>query len=209
VIPNFIDFTRFSKQDRAHFKKAIAPNGEKLVVHTSNFRKVKRIDDAVKVFAEINKKIPSKLLLIGDGPERVNIEKLCRDLDLGNSVTFLGKQNQVEEILSVCDLFLMPSETESFGLAALEAMACELPVISSNAGGIPELNVEGLTGYLCDVGDVANMAEKAIYILEDCERLLQFKHAALERAKEFDINQIVPVYEDYYLEVLAGKKSAL
>ncbi|MDZ4668410.1 MAG: N-acetyl-alpha-D-glucosaminyl L-malate synthase BshA [bacterium] len=206
VIPNFIDFTRFSKQDRGHFKKAIAPNGEKLVVHTSNFRKVKRIDDAVKVFAEINKKIPSKLLLIGDGPERVNIEKLCRDLNLGNSVTFLGKQNQVEEILSVCDLFLMPSETESFGLAALEAMACELPVISSNAGGIPELNVEGVTGFLCDVGDVASMAEKAIYILEDCDRLKQFKHAALDRAKEFDINQIVPVYEAYYLEVLANRK---
>lgn len=202
VIPNFIDFTRFSKQNREHFKKAIAPNGEKLVVHTSNFRKVKRIDDAVKVFAEISKKMPAKLLLIGDGPERVNIEKLCRDLNLGNSVTFLGKQNQVEEILSVCDLFLMPSETESFGLAALEAMACELPVISSNAGGIPELNVDGVTGYLCDVGDVATMAEKAIYILEDCERLLTFKHAALERAKEFDIHQIVPVYEAYYLEVL-------
>lgn len=202
VIPNFIDFTRFSKQNREHFKKAIAPNGEKLVVHTSNFRKVKRIDDAVKVFAEISKKMPAKLLLIGDGPERVNIEKLCRDLNLGNSVTFLGKQNQVEEILSVCDLFLMPSETESFGLAALEAMACELPVISSNAGGIPELNVDGVTGYLCNVGDVASMAEKAIYILEDCERLLKFKHAALERAKEFDIHQIVPVYEAYYLEVL-------
>lgn len=202
VIPNFIDFTRFSKQNREHFKKAIAPNGEKLVVHTSNFRKVKRIDDAVKVFAEIIKKMPAKLLLIGDGPERVNIEKLCRDLNLGSSVTFLGKQNQVEEILSVCDLFLMPSETESFGLAALEAMACELPVISSNAGGIPELNVEGVTGFLCDVGNVATMAEKAIYILEDCERLLKFKGAALERAKEFDIHEIVPIYEEYYLEVL-------
>lgn len=202
VIPNFIDFTRFSKQNREHFKKAIAPNGEKLVVHTSNFRKVKRIDDAVKVFSEIIKKMPAKLLLIGDGPERVNIEKLCRDLNLGSSVTFLGKQNQVEEILSVCDLFLMPSETESFGLAALEAMACELPVISSNAGGIPELNVEGVTGFLCDVGDVATMAEKAIYILEDCERLLKFKGAALERAKEFDIHEIVPIYEEYYLEVL-------
>jgi N-acetyl-alpha-D-glucosaminyl L-malate synthase BshA len=202
VIPNFIDFTRFSKQNREHFKKAIAPNGEKLVVHTSNFRKVKRIDDAVKVFSEIIKKMPAKLLLIGDGPERVNIEKLCRDLNLGSSVTFLGKQNQVEEILSVCDLFLMPSETESFGLAALEAMACELPVISSNAGGIPELNVEGVTGFLCDVGDVTTMAEKAIYILEDCERLLKFKGAALERAKEFDIHEIVPIYEEYYLEVL-------
>jgi N-acetyl-alpha-D-glucosaminyl L-malate synthase BshA len=202
VIPNFIDFTRFSKQNRAHFKKAIAPNDEKLIVHTSNFRKVKRIDDAVKVFAEIVKAMPAKLLLIGDGPERVNIEKLCRELQLCNNITFLGKQNQVEEILSVCDLFLMPSETESFGLAALEAMACELPVISSNAGGIPELNAEGETGYLCDVGDVKTMAEKAIYILSDENRLLQFKAAALARAKQFDINEIVPIYEQYYTEVL-------
>lgn len=202
VIPNFIDFTRFSKQDRGHFKKAIAPYDEKLIVHTSNFRKVKRIDDAVKVFAEIVKAMPAKLLLIGDGPERVNIEKLCRELNLCNNITFLGKQNQVEEILSVCDLFLMPSETESFGLAALEAMACELPVISSNAGGIPELNVDGKTGYLCEVGDVKKMAEKAIYILSDEERLKQYKAAALTRAKEFDINEIVPVYEAYYEEVL-------
>lgn len=202
VIPNFIDFTRFSKQDRGHFKKAIAPYDEKLIVHTSNFRKVKRIDDAVKVFAEIVKAMPAKLLLIGDGPERVNIEKLCRELNLCNNITFLGKQNQVEEILSVCDLFLMPSETESFGLAALEAMACELPVISSNAGGIPELNVDGKTGYLCEVGDIKTMAEKAIYILSDDERLQQYKKAALARAKEFDINEIVPVYEAYYKEVV-------
>ena len=203
VIPNFIDFTRFSKQNREHFKTAIAPNGEKLIVHTSNFRKVKRIDDAVKVFAEIRKQMPSKLLLIGDGPERIQIEKLCRELELGESVTFLGKQNQVEEILSVCDLFLMPSETESFGLAALEAMACELPVISSNAGGIPELNVEGVTGFLCNVGDVTSMAEKALYILSDNNRLETFKHAALARAKEFDINQIVPIYENFYRAILS------
>jgi N-acetyl-alpha-D-glucosaminyl L-malate synthase BshA len=203
VIPNFIDFTRFSKQNRGHFKTAIAPNGEMLIVHTSNFRKVKRIDDVVKVFAEIKKKMPAKLLLIGDGPERINIEKLCRELNLGESVTFLGKQNQVEEILSVCDLFLMPSETESFGLAALEAMACELPVISSNAGGIPELNMDGKTGFLCDVGDVASMAEKAIYILEDPIRLKLFKYNALERAKEFDIHQIVPIYEAFYQEILS------
>lgn len=203
VIPNFIDFTRFSKQNREHFKTAIAPNGEKLIVHTSNFRKVKRIDDAVKVFAEIRKQMPSKLLLIGDGPERIQIEKLCRELELGESVTFLGKQNQVEEILSVCDLFLMPSETESFGLAALEAMACELPVISSNAGGIPELNIDGVTGFLCNVGDVASMAKKALYILSDNNRLETFKHAALARAKEFDINQIVPIYENFYRDILS------
>lgn len=202
VIPNFIDFSRFSKQNREHFKKAIAPKGEKLIVHTSNFRKVKRIDDAVKVFAEVRKQIPSKLLLVGDGPERINIEKLVRELDLMDQVTFLGKQNKVEEILSVCDLFMMPSETESFGLAALEAMACELPVISSNAGGIPELNVDGVTGYLCEVGDVNNMAAKAIHILEDTDRLQQFKEAALNRAREFDINEIVPRYERYYQQIL-------
>ena len=202
VIPNFIDLERFSKKDHAHFKKAIAPNGEKLLVHTSNFRKVKRIDDVVKVFAEVYKKMPAKLLLMGDGPERINIEMLCRELDLYHAVTFLGKQNQVQEILSVCDLFLMPSETESFGLAALEAMACELPVISSNAGGIPELNVDGETGFLCDVGDVQSMASKAIYLLEDEARLAQFKENAKHRAAMFDINQIVPKYEQYYQEVL-------
>jgi N-acetyl-alpha-D-glucosaminyl L-malate synthase BshA len=202
VIPNFIDLDRFSKKDHSHFKKAIAPNGEKLLVHTSNFRKVKRIDDAVKVFAEVYKKMPAKLLLMGDGPERMHIEMLCRELGLYDAVTFLGKQNQVQEILSVCDLFLMPSETESFGLAALEAMACELPVISSNAGGIPELNVDGETGFLCNVGDVKSMAEKAIYLLEDESRLLQFKANAKKRAAKFDINQIVPLYEAFYTKTI-------
>lgn len=206
VIPNFIDMERFSKKDHEHFRKAIAPNGEKLLVHTSNFRKVKRIDDAIKVFARVKAAMPSKLLLMGDGPERINIEKLCRELNLEDSVTFLGKQNQVQEILSVCDLFLMPSETESFGLAALEAMACELPVISSNAGGIPELNVDGQTGYLCPVGDVETMAEKAIFLLSDEERLKQFKTNALARAGEFDINRIVPLYENYYKKVLGLAK---
>jgi N-acetyl-alpha-D-glucosaminyl L-malate synthase BshA len=209
VIPNFIDLERFSKKDHDHFKKAIAPSGEKLLVHTSNFRKVKRIDDAIKVFAEVYKRIPSKLLLVGDGPERLNIEMLCRELDLYHAVTFLGKQNQVQEILSVCDLFLMPSETESFGLAALEAMACELPVISSNAGGIPELNVDGETGFLCNVGDVATMAEKAIYLLEDETRLAQFKENAKKRAELFDINQIVPLYEAFYEKVLANQPKAI
>ena len=177
-------------------------------MHTSNFRKVKRIDDAVKVFAEVYKKMPAKLLLMGDGPERIHIEMLCRELGLYDAVTFLGKQNQVQEILSVCDLFLMPSETESFGLAALEAMACELPVISSNAGGIPELNIDGETGFLCDVGDVNSMAEKAIYLLEDESRLLQFKANAKKRAAQFDINQIVPHYEAYYQTVLKKSQSS-
>jgi glycosyltransferase involved in cell wall biosynthesis len=128
---------------------------------------------------------------------------------LYHAVTFLGKQNQVQEILSVCDLFLMPSETESFGLAALEAMACELPVISSNAGGIPELNIDGYSGYLCDVGDVKGMAEKAIYLLEDEARLAQFKENAKQRAAKFDINEIVPMYERYYQEVLDKQPKAI
>ncbi len=205
VIPNFIDVTRFQKQAKEHFKKAIAPQNEKLIVHTSNFRKVKRVEDVVKIFGKIREKIPSKLLLVGDGPERHNAETLCRELDLCGSTMFLGKQNPVEEILSVCDLFLMPSETESFGLAALEAMACEVPVIASLAGGIPELVQDGISGFMASVGDVDTMAEKGIYILEDEARLLEFKANALKRALEFDINNIVPVYENFYKQVLSAK----
>ena len=201
VIPNFIDFDRFSKKPREHFKKAISSQGEKLLVHTSNFRKVKRVDDVVKTFAKVQEKISSKLLLVGDGPERQHIEQLCRDLNLCDKIIFLGKQDPVEEILSVCDLFLMPSETESFGLAALEAMACEVPVISSNAGGIPELNIDGVTGYLCEVGDTETMAKHAIELLSNEGLLLQFKHQAKQRALEFDINRIVPKYESLYTEV--------
>jgi N-acetyl-alpha-D-glucosaminyl L-malate synthase BshA len=208
TIPNFIDLTRFSHQPREHFKLAIAPNGERLIVHTSNFRKVKRVDDVVRVFSEIRKQIPAKLLLVGDGPERINIEMLCRELDLHQSVTFLGKQNQIEEILSICDLFLMPSETESFGLAALEAMACEVPVISSNAGGLPELNVDGQTGFMCNVGDVKTMAEKGIFILSDDEKLKGFKANAKARAAEFDIHAIVPKYEQFYEQIIAKSQKA-
>jgi N-acetyl-alpha-D-glucosaminyl L-malate synthase BshA len=209
VIPNFIDLSRFSHRAKDHFKKAIAPNGEKIVVHTSNFRKVKRVQDVVRVFAAINERVPSKLLLAGDGPERTHIEQLCRELNLKDDVRFLGKLDAVEEILSVSDLFLLPSETESFGLAALEAMACKVPVVSSNAGGIPELNVEGVTGFLNDVGDVEGMAKNAVYILEDEARLKEFKERALNRAKEFDISIIMPVYESYYHEVIARSKAKL
>jgi N-acetyl-alpha-D-glucosaminyl L-malate synthase BshA len=206
VIPNFIDLTRFSLKPKDHFKKAIAPNGEKVLVHTSNFRKVKRTEDVVKIFAEVVKTIPAKLLMVGDGGERSVCEKLSRDLGIAEHVRFLGKQDAIEEILSVSDLFLMPSVSESFGLAALEAMACKVPVISSNAGGLPELNVEGVTGFLRDVGDVAGMAERAIYILEDEERLAQFKENALARAKEFELSNILPEYENYYKEVIEKSK---
>jgi L-malate glycosyltransferase len=202
VIPNFIDLSRFSLKAKDHFKKAIAPSGEKIVVHTSNFRKVKRTEDVIKIFAQLVKKIPAKLLMVGDGGERSRCEQLSRSLGVSDDIRFLGKQDAIEEILSVSDLFLMPSESESFGLAALEAMACKVPVISSNAGGLPELNLEGVTGFLKDVGDVEGMAEKAIYILEDEERLQQFKNNALERAKQFDLANILPVYENYYVEVI-------
>ena len=208
VIPNFIDLSRFSLKAKDHFKKAIAPEGEKILIHTSNFRRVKRTEDVIRIFAKVIEKIPSKLLMVGDGGERSDAEQLCRDLGVSSNVRFLGKQDAIEEILSVGDLFLMPSQSESFGLAALEAMACKVPVISSNAGGLPELNVDGVTGYLKDVGDVDGMAEKAIYMLEDEARLAQFKDNALARAKEFDLANILPMYESYYAEVLEQAKAS-
>jgi L-malate glycosyltransferase len=201
VIPNFIDLEKFKKQKKDHFKKAICPNGEVLVVHTSNFRKVKRVPDVIKIFANIHAEIPSKLLMIGDGPERTKAETMCRELDICDDVRFLGKLEAVEEVLSVADLFLMPSEKESFGLAALEAMACEVPVISSNTGGLPELNVQGVTGFLSPVGDVEDMTRKALFIL-DKDNLPKFKENALKRAKEFDITQILPLYEAYYQRIM-------
>lgn len=208
VIPNFIDLSRFSLKAKDHFKRAIAPEGEKILIHTSNFRKVKRTEDVVKIFAKVIQEIPSKLLMVGDGGERSDCEQLCRDLGVSDNVRFLGKQDAIEEILSVSDLFLMPSQSESFGLAALEAMACKVPVISSNAGGLPELNIDGVTGYLKDVGDVDGMAEKAIYMLQDEARLAQFKDNALARAKEFDLTNILPMYENYYTEVLEQAKAS-
>ncbi|HRV52423.1 MAG: N-acetyl-alpha-D-glucosaminyl L-malate synthase [Bacteroidia bacterium] len=207
VIYNFIDLKRFSKKPKDHFKRAIVPGGERLLVHTSNFRKVKRVEDVIHVFEKVNRVIPSKLLMIGDGDERVAIEKLCRDLNLCDDVRFLGKQDAIEEILSVCDLFIMPSASESFGLAALEAMACQVPVISSDAGGMPELNVHGVTGYLSKVGDVDDMARNALKILKDDNTLNQFKHNALKRASEFDINRILPLYEAYYSKIIQSVKA--
>lgn len=207
VIPNFIDLHRFNLQAKDHFKRAIAPEGEKILIHTSNFRKVKRTEDVVRIFAKILEKIPSKLLMVGDGGERSDCEQLCRDLGVGDDVRFLGKQDAIEEILSVSDLFLMPSQSESFGLAALEAMACKVPVVSSNAGGLPELNIDGVTGFLKDIGDVQGMADSSIYILEDEARLAQFKENALARAKEFDLAKILPIYENYYIEVIAKTRN--
>jgi len=153
VIYNFVDLTRFYKQKKDHFKSLICPNNEKLLVHASNFRKVKRVGDIIQAFAKIRQEVPSKLLMVGDGEERQKMEELCRNLDLCEDVRFIGKLDAIEEVLSVADLFLMPSEKESFGLAALEAMACEVPVISSNIGGLAELNIHGETGFLSNVGE--------------------------------------------------------
>lgn len=203
VIPNFIDFSRFVKQKKEHFKKAIAPQGEKILVHTSNFRKVKRVEDVIKVFAIVLKQVSCKLLLIGDGPERTNIELLSREMGVDDRVTFLGKQEQIEEILSVCDLFILTSETESFGLAALEAMACEVPVISTNTGGIPEVNIEGLTGFLSNIGDVEDMAKNALKLLTNEDLLTTFKANALKKAKEFQLDKILPLYEKVYEGLLS------
>ena len=202
VIPNFIDFNRFSLQPKDHFKKAIAPNNERILIHTSNFRKVKRTEDVIRMFQKVQEVLPSKLLMVGDGPERTANEQLCRELNICENVRFLGKQDAIEEILSVSDLFVMPSESESFGLAALEAMACKVPVISTNAGGLPELNIDGYCGFMSNVGDIDDMAKNAIRILENDETLKQFKEHALLRAKDFDLKKILPLYIEYYNEVL-------
>lgn len=206
VIPNFIDFDRFQSKNREHFKIAIAPENERIVVHTSNFRKVKNTEDVIRIFHEIHQSIPSKLLMVGDGPERRKAEELCRQLEICPDVRFLGKQDAIEEILSVSDLFLMPSASESFGLAALEAMACSVPVVSSNAGGLPELNIDGISGYLSDVGDISDMAQKGIKILQDEVTLQKFKKAAHDRARDFDLNKILPHYEEYYKNLIKKHK---
>ncbi|MBX2902876.1 MAG: N-acetyl-alpha-D-glucosaminyl L-malate synthase BshA [Chitinophagales bacterium] len=198
VIPNFIDFARFKKTNKEHFKKAIATQGEKILMHVSNFRKVKRVEDVVKMFCKVQQKVPSKLLLVGDGPERMNIEMLCRQYSICEQVRFLGKQDAVEDLLAIADLFVLPSETESFGLAALEAMACEVPVISSNAGGLPEIQIQGKTGFMSNVGDVDDMAKNAIAILENNETLATFKANAFKQAQQFNIDNILPQYENYY-----------
>jgi N-acetyl-alpha-D-glucosaminyl L-malate synthase BshA len=206
VIPNFVDIQRFQYTNKEHFKKMLAPKGERILAHVSNFRKVKRVEDVVKIFALVKEQIPSKLLMIGDGPERQHAEDLCRTLHIDHDARFLGKQENINEILSITDLFLLPSETESFGLSALEAMACGVPVISSNAGGLSEINVHGKTGYLSPVGDVQDMANNALHILGDDSILKVFKTEALAQAKLFEKKDIIPMYEALYAEVLANYK---
>lgn len=202
VIPNFVDRHRFFRQDKEHFRRIIASGNEKIIVHTSNFRKVKRTEDVIAIFRQIEAGVPSRLLMIGDGPERIEAESLCREWGLEKKVVFLGNQNPVEEIYSIGDLFLMPSETESFGLSALEAMSCGMPVITSNAGGLPEINVDGVTGFACPVGDVEAMAKGAIRILTDDMLHKEFSENSVKRAMEFDPERIVPLYETYYQKVL-------
>lgn len=206
VIPNFVDTQRFQHSDKEHFKKMLAPQGERILAHVSNFRKVKRVEDVIRIFEKVHKQIPSKLLMIGDGPERPNAEELCRTLGICNDIRFLGKQEQVDEILSITDLFILPSEYESFGLAALEAMACGVPVISTNTGGLPEINVPGVTGYLSDVGDIDSMAKGAIDILSSEERLQSFKENALNHTRNFERDNIVPLYEQLYEQVITAYK---
>lgn len=202
VIPNFVDTERFRQSDKDHFKKMVAPNGERILVHASNFRKVKRVEDVIRIFERVRERVPSKLLMIGDGPERQHAEELARTLRIFKDIRFLGRQDQMDEILSISDLFLLPSQNESFGLSALEAMACGVPVISTNAGGLPEINIHDKTGYLSDVGDVLNMSQHAIHILSDDSTLGSFKNAASLHARSFDKGRIVPVYEELYESVV-------
>jgi N-acetyl-alpha-D-glucosaminyl L-malate synthase BshA len=202
VIYNFVDAKRFNKKPVTPFKQVIAPNNERILLHASNFRKVKRVEDVVHIFEKVNKVIPSKLLFVGDGPERSAIEALCRKTCAHNEIRFLGRQEQMEEILAISDLFILPSEYESFGLVALEAMAAEVPVISTNVGGLPEININGVTGFTSNVGDVESMSNNTIKILSDDKAFAKMKKDALHQALKFDIDKIVPQYEDLYKRVL-------
>lgn len=209
VIPNFICFSDYEHlSDTCNIKKSFAQNGEKILIHVSNFRKVKRVQDVFATFLKVKEQLPAKLLLVGDGPERYRIEEQCRAEGACNDVHFLGKLKDIERVLSASDLFLLTSESESFGLAALEAMAAKIPVISTNTGGIPEVNIHGFSGYLSNVGDIDDMATNALKILSDDEVLKQFRENAYQQAKKFDIEKILPQYEAIYKE-LASKKTTV
>jgi N-acetyl-alpha-D-glucosaminyl L-malate synthase BshA len=208
VIPNFIELDKVGVDPQAPCHRYVmAKENERIITHISNFRKVKRIPDIIKIFYNIQKEIPSKLMMVGDGPEKEKAEVLCQELGIYDKVIFFGNSNEIDKILCFTDLFLLPSETESFGLAALEAMSCGVPVISSNSGGLPEVNFEGFSGYLSDVGDVEEMAANAIKILKDDAVLNQFKANALEVAKKFDIKNILPKYEALYRRAIDDYKN--
>lgn len=203
VIPNFVDLNVFKRSNKSHFRKAICNDDEMIVTHVSNFRKVKRVEDVVKTFAYLrNQGVKAKLLMLGDGPERIPLEALCRELGVCQDTRFLGKQDNVEEILSVTDLFLMPSGSETFGLAALEAMSCSVPVISSDVGGLPELNRDGITGYVCALGDTDAMGAAAVKMLTDKTLHEKMANAARARAEDFEQEKVIAQYEEYYMKVL-------
>jgi len=202
VIPNFIDLIRYQRQSNCTYRNAFANEDDFIFVHTSNFRKVKRIEDVIAIFNNINKIKPSKLILAGDGPERRAMEQLCSSLGIESQVRFLGKQDNIEKILSIGDVFLMPSETESFGLAALEAMGCGVPVICSNTGGMPELNKHGYSGFIADVGDVELMTKYALQIIDSPASLGAFRANARQHALLFAEGSIVPLYENIYKVVI-------
>lgn len=203
VIYNFIDFKHQKHwKDEECIRETIAAPNEKILAHVSNFRPVKRVQDIIRVFAKILHKMPARLIMVGDGPDREKTELLAKELGVKDKILFLGKSDEVRKILCYADLFLLPSETESFGLAALEAMAAKTPIISSNSGGLPEVNIQGVTGFLSDVGDTDDMAKNAIYILEDEKRLHEFKENAYNYAQKFDIDKILPKYEEMYRKVI-------
>ena len=202
VIPNFVNLEENCLNKKNELRKKYASDEDSILCHVSNFRKVKRVKDVIKVFCEVNQVKKSIMLLVGDGPERYLIEEFCRELNLSSRVIFLGKVRDTSKVLELADLFLLPSETESFGLAALEAMSKGVPVISSNTGGIPEVNIHGVTGFLSNVGDVIDMSKNALYLLNEKERLNEFSENAFNRAKEFSIEKIIKEYERLYYSVL-------
>ena len=203
VIPNFIELDKTKLNSLTKCERSVIANpDERIITHISNFRKVKRIDDVIDIFYKIQQTIPAKLLMVGDGPEREKAEKLCEKLQISEKVIFFGNSNEIDKILCLSDLFLLPSETESFGLAALEAMACGVPVISSNSGGLPEVNTNGFSGYLSNVGDTSEMASNAIKIIHNNDTLETFKRNALLSAQKFDIKNILPLYEEIYKKAI-------
>ena len=205
VIPNFIELDKnIDESTIPCYRSVIAKKEERVITHISNFRKVKRIHDVIKIFHKIQASIPAKLMMVGDGPEKEKAERLCQKLGIQDKVIFFGNSNEIDRILSYSDLFLLPSETESFGLAALEAMAWSVPVISSNSGGLPEVNFDGISGYLSDVGNIDEMASNALKILKDDENLIKFKVNALSTAKQFDIKNILPLYEALYHKAITS-----
>jgi len=204
VVPNFIDFDKHTNHFTDCQRAMMADDDEKIITHISNFRPVKRIQDIIQIFYKIQKEIPAKLMMVGEGPEKEPAERLCERLGIEDKVIFFGKSHEIDKILCFSDLFLLPSETESFGLAALEAMASGVPVISSNTGGIPEVNKQGVSGFLSNVGDVDDMAKNALYILKDESILSEFKVNAKVEAKKFDIHEIVPYYEAIYKEAMVN-----